>query len=139
MLFVPCSVYRQRNPLALGPKKSVALQLRQRPSAGVAPVLGGSGTSVTVSSAGRTLPTVAPVPSVGRADTGAQRAPLEVMEQPAMAAISLSTTGRMELPTVLVAPTVAGATQPVVTPPNVGGGGGGHDRRVMTGRNRSDA
>jgi len=57
MLFVPCSVGRQRNPLALAPKKSVALQARQA------------------------LPTVAPVPSAGRADAAAQGASSEVVVQ----------------------------------------------------------
>ena len=139
MLFVPCSVDRQCNPLALVPKKSVALQWRRQPSAGVAPVSGESGTSVTASSAGRMLPMVAPVPLAGWADTGAQRAPSEVREQPAMAAIPLPTMGQTGLPFALVAPTMVGATLSVVTPPNTGGGGSSHDRRVMTRRNLSDA
>ena len=81
MLFVPCSVGRQRNPLALAPKKSVALQARQQPLAGAVPVLGESGASATASSAGQALPTVAPVPSAGRADAAAQGASLEVVVQ----------------------------------------------------------
>ena len=60
---------------------------------------------------------VAPMPSVGWANTGVQGAPLEVMEQPVMTTIPLPTVGRTGLPTALVAPTVAGATQLVVTPP----------------------
>ena len=79
MLFVPCSVGRQRNPLALAPKKSVALQARQQPLAGAVPVLGESGASATASSAGQALPTVAPVPSAGRADAAAQGVSSEVM------------------------------------------------------------
>ena len=81
MLFVPCSVGRQRNPLALAPKKSVALQARQQPLAGAVPVLGESGASATASSAGQALPTVAPVPSEGRADAAAQGASSEVVVQ----------------------------------------------------------
>jgi len=81
MLFVPCSVGRQRNPLALAPKKSVALQARQQPLAGAVPVLGESGASATASSAGQALPTVAPVPSAGRADAAAQGASSEVVVQ----------------------------------------------------------
>ena len=81
MLFVYCSVGRQRNPLALAPKKSVALQARQQPLAGAVPVLGESGASATASSAGQALPTVAPVPSAGRADAAAQGASSEVVVQ----------------------------------------------------------
>jgi len=81
MLFVPCSVGRQRNPLALAPKKSVALQARQQPLAGAVPVSGESGASATASSAGQALPTVAPVPSAGRADAAAQGASSEVVVQ----------------------------------------------------------
>jgi len=81
MLFVPCSVGRQRNPLALAPKKSVALQARQQPLAGAVPVLGESGASATASSAGQALPMVAPVPSAGRADAAAQGASSEVVVQ----------------------------------------------------------
>ena len=39
------------------------------------------------------------------------------MEQSAMVVIPLPTTGRMELQTVLMAPTMAGVMQPVRTPP----------------------
>ena len=60
---------------------------------------------------------VAPVPLVGRADAGAQGAPSEVVEHPMTAMIPLSTVRQMGLPIVLVAPTAAGATQPVMTPP----------------------
>ena len=81
MLFVPCSVGRQRNPLALAPKKSVALQARQQPLAGAVPVSGESGASATASSAGQALPMVAPVPSAGRADATAQGASSEVVVQ----------------------------------------------------------
>ena len=110
MLFVPCSVDRQPNPLALAPKKSIALQSRQRPLASVAPISGGSGSSMTASSAGRMPSTVAPMPSVGWVDMGAQGAPLEAADHSVMAAIPLLMAGRMELPTVLVAPTVMGVT-----------------------------
>ena len=108
MLFVPCSVGRQRNPLALAPKKSVALQARRQLLASAMPILGGSGTSATASSAGQTLPVVMPVPSVGWVDAEAQRAPSGVAEQPTMVAILLLTTRQMGLPTALMAPTVAG-------------------------------
>jgi len=67
--------------------------------------------------AGQVQPTVAHVPWVVWLDVGAQGMPSEVAEQPAMAVIPLPTTGRMGLPTALVAPTVAGVTQPVGAPP----------------------
>ena len=109
MFFVPCSVSRQRNPLALALKKSIALQSRRQPSAGVAPVLGGSSASVTASPDGQTLPMVAPMPLVGRADVGVQGAPLKVVEQPVTAVILLPMAEQTGLSTVLVAPTVVGA------------------------------
>ena len=65
---------------------------------------------MTVSSAGRTSPMVAPVPLVGWTNTGAQGAALEVVEQPAMAVISLPMAGRMGLPTMFMTP----STQVVV-------------------------
>ena len=64
-----------------------------------------------VSLAGKAPPTVEPMPSVRWADAGAQKTHSEVAEQPAMSVIPLPTMGRMGLPTV------AGATQPVRTPP----------------------
>ena len=103
--------------MALAPKKSVALQARRQPSAGVMPVSCGSDGSVTASLVSQVPPMVAPVPSVGRADKGAQGTPLEVVEQPAMVAIPLPTTGRTGLPAALAMPKMAGATQPVRTPP----------------------
>ena len=42
--------------------------------------------------------------------------PLEVVKQPAMAMIPLPKMGQTGLPTVLMAPTVAGMMQPFVTP-----------------------
>ena len=60
---------------------------------------------------------VASVPLVGQADVGAQRAPSEVTELPVMAAIPLPTAGWIGLLTPLVMLTVAGTTQPVMTPP----------------------
>ena len=108
MLFVPCSVGRQRNPLALASKKSIALQLRRQPSSGVAPISGGSGASVTVSSASEALPTVAPMTLAGWADA-AQGAPLEVVEQLVIAEILLPTVGWMGLLPALMASTLAGA------------------------------
>ena len=92
MLFVSCSVGRQRNPLVLVLKKNVALQARQ-PSPGIAPISSGSGASMTASPAGRALPTMAPMPSAGRVDTGAQGMASEVAEQQAMAVILLPTMG----------------------------------------------
>ena len=56
------------------------------------------------------------MPLVGRANTGAQGVPSEVVEQPVMAAIPLPMMGRMGLPTMLVALTVGGVTQSVITP-----------------------
>ena len=107
MLFVFCSVGRQRNPLALAPKKSVALQARRQLSADVAPILGGSGASVTVLLTGQVSPMVAPVPSMGRANVGVQGLPLVVAKRPVIAAIPLPTVGWTGLPTTLVAPTVS--------------------------------
>ena len=96
--------------MALVPKKSVAIQARQQPSAGVAPVLGGSDASVTVSSVGRATPIVAPVPSAGRVGTDVQGAPSEVTEQPVMAAILLPMVGQTGPSTALMAPIVASVT-----------------------------
>ena len=93
----------------LAPKKNLALQARWQPLADVVPILGGSGASKTASLAEQALPMVAPMPSVGRVDVGAQGVPSEVVEQPTMAVIPLPTTGRMGLPTALVAPTLVGA------------------------------
>ena len=72
---------------------------------------------MAASSVGRMLPIVAPVPSVGWADVGAQGTPSEVTKRPAMAVIPLPSTWQMGLPTTLVAPTVVGVTQLVMTPP----------------------
>ena len=80
MFFVPCSVGRQWNPLALALKKSIALQLGRWPSAGVTPILDQSGASVTVSPTGQASPMVVPVPSVGWVDAGIQGPPSEVAE-----------------------------------------------------------
>ena len=63
-----------------------------------------------MSLAEQALPTMVPVPLAGRADVGAQGVPSKVAEQLVMAAIPLLTTGRMGLPTMLMAPTVAGTT-----------------------------
>ena len=97
--------------MALAPKKSIALQTRRQPSAGVSPISGRSSISMTASP-----PTEAPVPLAGQVDTRAQGMPLEVVEQSVTVVIPLSTAGRTELPTVLVAPTVVGATPPVEAP-----------------------
>lgn len=110
MLFVSCSVGRQRNPLALVPKKSIAVQARRQSSAGIVPISDGSGASVTASPSDQALPTVAPMPSIGQTNVGAQGTPLGVMEQPVMVVIPLSTTGQTGLPIALVVPTVVGAT-----------------------------
>ena len=71
---------------------------------------------MTASPVGQALPVAAPMPSAGQAGVGAQRIPSEVAEQPAMVVTPLPTTGRMELPTAIVAPTVAGATPSVEAP-----------------------
>ena len=71
---------------------------------------------MTASSAGQVLPMVTPMPLARRMDVGAQGASLEVTKQPVMATIPLSMMGRMRLLTVLMALTVTGATQPIVTP-----------------------
>ena len=57
------------------------------------------------------------MPSAGHVDMGAQGAPSKVAEQSVMAVIPLPMAGQTGLPTALVAPTMAGATQPVRTPP----------------------
>ena len=90
--------------MAPATKKSVAIQARRRPSPDVALISGGSGAGVIASSASQAPPMVVPMPSVEQADVGAQGAPSEVVEQPVMATIPL-----------LMAPTVAGATQLVMT------------------------
>ena len=117
MPFISCSVLRRRNLFALAPKKSVALQVRRRPSVDAAPISSGSDVGVIASSAGQALPAMAHVPSVGQADTGAERMPLEVAEQPAREVILLPMLGRTELPLVLVAPTAAGMVPLVEVPP----------------------
>ena len=61
---------------------------------------------MTASLAGQAPLMVAPMPSVGRADAGAQRTPSEVTEQPAMVVIPLPTMGWTRLQTMLIAPTV---------------------------------
>ena len=75
-------------------KKGVALQFKWQPSTSVAPISSESDASVT---------------------TFAQGAPSEVTEQSVTFAIPLPMAGRMGLPTALVASTVVGAEQPVVT------------------------
>ena len=79
--------------MVLAPKKSVALQVRRQPSAGVMLVLGRSNASVTVLLVGQALPTMAPMPSMGRADAGAQGTPSGAAKKPAMVAIPLSMMG----------------------------------------------
>ena len=94
MFFVPCSFSRQRNPLAMAPKKSIAVQLGWQPSTSVVPILDESGANVTTSPAGKAPPTVVPMPLAGRVDVGFQGAPSEVMEHPKMATILLPMVGR---------------------------------------------
>ena len=72
---------------------------------------------MTTSPAGQALPMVAPMPLVGRVDAGAQGMPSEVVEQLAMAAIPLSMTERTGLQSALMAPTMVGVAQSVMTPP----------------------
>ncbi|XP_066311335.1 uncharacterized protein [Miscanthus floridulus] len=105
-------VLRWGNLLALTPKKSIAIQVRRQSAVDVAPVLGGSGTSVTASSVDQASPLVAPVPSARQADAGARRMPSEVAEEPMWEAVPLSTTSQSKLLTALVAPTPAGAIWP---------------------------
>ena len=59
---------------------------------------------------------VVPVPSAGQAGMGAQGMHLEVVEQPAMEAIPLPTTGQTGLLTALKVPTMVGVTWLVKTP-----------------------
>ena len=103
--------------MALAPKKSVAIQARRRPLANITPISGRSGASVTASLAGQASSMVAPMPSMGQADVGAQRTPSEVAKEPVRDAVPLPMMGRTELPTTLVAPTPAGMTQPNEAPP----------------------
>ena len=95
--------------MALAPKKSVALQAGRTPSPDVAPVSGRSGADVAASSAGQALPMVAPVPLVGQADAGAKGAPLGVIEQTTAEVILPPMLERIELPLVLMAPSLVGA------------------------------
>ena len=53
---------------------------------------------------------VAPVPSAGQADAGAGGAPSGVVEQTTAEVTPLPTSEQMELPLVLVAPSVVGAS-----------------------------
>ena len=62
-------------PIALAPKKTLALQARRGPLPDVAPVLGERGARVIASSADLSLPMVVPVPSVGQAIGEATEAP----------------------------------------------------------------
>ena len=94
--------------MAVAPKNSIAIQARWGPLPDVAPISSRSGADVVASSAGQATPMVAPVPSVGQADAGAEGAPSEVAEQPATKVIPLPTSERMELPLALVVPSVVG-------------------------------
>ena len=96
--------------MALGPKKSVIIQARRRPSVDITPVLGKSGANVTASLVDQAPPMVAPVPSVGQAGMGARRMPSEVAKELVTEEVPLPTTGRSKLPTALVVPTPAGVT-----------------------------
>ena len=84
---------------------------------GVAPVSGGSDAGVTASLAGHAPPMVAPVPSVGQVDVGILGVPSKAVEQPVMVAIPLPAVRRIGLLTALVALTMAGGTQSVMTLP----------------------
>ena len=117
MTYVFCPLQRWQEAQSLG----VGTKEKHRPSgevaAGAVPVSGGRGASATASLAGQALPTVAPVPSVGRVDAGAQEMPSEVAEPSAMEVILLPMMGRTGLSTALMAPTVAGMTQLIRTLP----------------------
>ena len=94
--------------MALELKKNVPLQAGWAPSPDVAPISGRSGADVVASSASQAPPTVAPVPSAGQADAGAGGAPSGVVEQTTAEVTPLPTSEQMELPLVLVAPSVVG-------------------------------
>ena len=64
---------------------------------------------MTTSPASQALSMMAPVPLAGHADVEVQEAPLEVVEQPVTAMISLPTAGQMGQPTALVVLTMVGA------------------------------
>ena len=116
MPFNSCRVLIQGRSLALAPKKSVALQAGQAPSPDVAPISGRSGTNVAASSAGQAPPAVAPMPSAGQADAGADGAPSRVTEQMAAKVTPPPMSERTELPLELVAPSVVGAAPQVEAP-----------------------
>ena len=61
------------------------------------------------SSAGHAPPAVAPMPSVGQVDAGADRAPSGVAEQTTVEVTLPPTLERMELPPTLVVPSMVGA------------------------------
>ena len=68
------------------------------------------------SSADQALPALALVPSVGQADTGANRAPLGVAEQTTAEVTPPPVSERKEPPLTLVAPSVVGAAPQVEAP-----------------------
>ena len=90
--------------MAMVPKKSLALQVRRQPSAGVMPVLGESGASVTASLASLVPHTVVPVPMV-------------VVVQPVMEVIPLLTSEWAELSAAPIVSTTMGVAQPDEVPP----------------------
>ena len=102
--------------MALAPEKSVALQAGGTPSPDVAPISGRSGADVVASSAGLALPAVAPMPSAGQIDAGADGAPLGVAEQTTVEVTPPPTSERTELSPALVAPSVVGAAPQVKAP-----------------------
>jgi len=140
MFFVPCSISRQWNPLVLVPKKSITLQSRQQSSTGVAPVLGGCGASVIASSDGQTPPMMAPMPSAGHADVGAEEVPSKVTVLPMVSHVPSAADGGIDGATNCASGTDRGQRGAAGHDPiDAGGGGGGHDRSVTAGRNHSGA
>ena len=87
---------RWGTPIALAPKKTLALQVRRGPPFDVAPVLGESEAGATASLVGLAPPVMVTAPSVGQAINAAEGLPSEVAAQPVMEVIPPSASEQVE-------------------------------------------
>ena len=78
---------RRGTPIALAPKKTLALQARRGPPSNIALVPGESGASATASSIGLAPPVMVPTPFVGQAIGVVEGSPSGVAPQPVTKAI----------------------------------------------------